>query len=103
MKERFPAKAVMLASDIQSPIITSTGSMGWLAANVAKAWRRSEAEPEAPGEISEDWKERGGGRGRELPAMRMARFGLRDMIIVVLDRLCRWLALLTLMKRVDCE
>ena len=38
----------MLASDIQSPIMRSMGSVGWLAAKVEKAWRRSEAEPEAP-------------------------------------------------------
>ena len=42
------ALEVMLASDIQSPIITSIGSFAWLAASIAIAWRRSVAAPEHP-------------------------------------------------------
>jgi len=48
------------ASDIQSPVKTSIGSLGWFAASIAMACRRSVAAPEQP-------------------AMRMGR--LRDAII----------------------
>lgn len=43
-----PPRDVMLASDIQSPTITSTGSFGWFVAKESMAWRRSEAEPLHP-------------------------------------------------------
>jgi hypothetical protein len=43
------ARDVMFASESQSPVIMSIGSVGWLLARERRACRRSEAEPEAPG------------------------------------------------------
>ncbi|KAH9830250.1 hypothetical protein Tdes44962_MAKER09071 [Teratosphaeria destructans] len=55
------ARAVMLDSLIQSPVMTSTGSSGWLAARRAMAWRRSMAEPEQPAMRMGRGVEAGGG------------------------------------------
>jgi hypothetical protein len=38
----------MFASDSQSPVIMSIGSVGWEEAKERRAWRWSEAEPDAP-------------------------------------------------------
>ena len=48
-EEAFLAdRDAMFASESQSPIITSIGSVGWFEAKVLNPWRLSEAEPDAP-------------------------------------------------------